>query len=163
MTPFDLFEPLQQFPRQRFQCDLQHAVRVVRWHARSSAFVRDLMVWAQWPQLCYEMGRVVVDFNGPDDLQLVAIVEPIRRGRVGELMPVAFMRQARIDELIARSSLGEPDAAMLRATADPKAVARTLERAAELEREPDSNPMHGIGYGRGDDTAAAARKGSSRS
>jgi len=29
------------------------------------------------------------------------------------------------------------------------------------EREPDSNPMHGIGYGRGDDTAAA-RKGGSR-
>jgi hypothetical protein len=87
-------DALKPFPRQRFECYLQHAVRVVRWNARSSAFVHDVMVWPQWPQLCCEIGPLVVDFNGPDDLQLVAIVELVKGGRPGELMPVAFTRQA---------------------------------------------------------------------
>lgn len=90
----DVFgEALRPFPRQRFECYFQHAARVVRWHARSSAFVAETMVWAQWPQLCVEIGSLVVDFNGPDDLQLVAIVELIKGGRPGELMPVALTRQ----------------------------------------------------------------------
>lgn len=86
-----LRQALNPFPRQRFECYLQHAVRIVRWHARSSDFVQEVMVWPQLPQLCCEIGPMVVDFNGPNDLQLVAIVEPIKRGRPGELMPVAFV------------------------------------------------------------------------
>lgn len=93
MKVLDPFEPLQMFPRLRFECYLQHAARIVRWHARSSAFVHEPMVWAQFPQLCCEIGPLVVDFNGPEDMQLLAIVELVKDGRPGELMPVAFTKK----------------------------------------------------------------------
>lgn len=89
----DLTDALGAFPCQRFECYLQQAARIVRWHARSSAFVADEMVWPQWPQLCCEIGPVVVDCNGPADLQLIAVVEPVKHGKAGELSLVAFARQ----------------------------------------------------------------------
>jgi hypothetical protein len=47
----------------------------------------------------------------------------------------SFEAPESIDDLIARSSLGDPDAVRLRATVAPETVERVLARAAELESE----------------------------
>lgn len=76
-----------------------------------------------------------------------------RRRREAKLLTEALLREAgsvaaavidaklpapTIDELIARSSLGTPGAVALRATAEPEAVRRTLERADLLARKGSS-------------------------
>jgi hypothetical protein len=52
------------------------------------------------------------------------------------------IRKRSIGELIARSSLGAPGAAQLRAAADPEAVDRILKRAAELDAQ--GAPIEGV-------------------
>lgn len=56
-------------------------------------------------------------------------------GSVAAAVIDAKMPAPTIDELIARSSLGTPGAVALRATAEPEAVRRTLERADLLARK----------------------------
>jgi hypothetical protein len=59
----------------------------------------------------------------------------LTRALAGAEHPTVFFEKPEtIDDLIARSSLGEPNALAIRATADPEAVARVLERVAELSK-----------------------------
>lgn len=54
--------------------------------------------------------------------------------------PPLRSEQRSIHELIERSSLGSPDAVAARQAADPEAVKRVMDRAREIEQEPDEQP-----------------------
>lgn len=80
---------LRPFPhRWRFRVHLQAACRVVRWHIRTEALVGGMLVSEQAPELCWEMGLHVVELQGPEDLQLMALVTI-----GGKMMPLGFQRE----------------------------------------------------------------------
>jgi hypothetical protein len=66
---------LRPFPKRwRFVAELHGPCFVYKWVARSSAFVAESHDVEQWPELRLQPGRLEVESNGPDDLQLVALV-----------------------------------------------------------------------------------------
>lgn len=79
----------------RFSVHLQHACRVVAWYLCSSTLVHLEHHYEQWPALCWEMGYHVIETVGPDDLQMMALVELVKRGKAdGRKMPLPFTREA---------------------------------------------------------------------
>lgn len=75
--------------RWRFRVWLQAACRVVQWRVTTNLLLRQSVVCEQFPELCWEIGEHVVEWDGPEDLQLMALVTV-----GGKVMPLAFQREA---------------------------------------------------------------------
>jgi hypothetical protein len=74
--------------RWRFRVHLQAACRVVKWRITTGLLVTGSIVVDQFPELCWEIGPHVVEWQGPDDLELTALVTI-----GGKMMPLAFQRE----------------------------------------------------------------------
>lgn len=74
--------------RWRFRVHLQAACRVVRWRVRTGLLVAGAVTCEQFPELCWEIGEHVVEWQGPADLELMALVTI-----GGKMMPLAFQRE----------------------------------------------------------------------
>lgn len=76
--------------RWRFRVHLQAACRVVRWRFTGSfnGTPFGAVGCAQFPELCWEIGEHVVEWYGPEDLQLMAMVTI-----GGKMMLLAFQRE----------------------------------------------------------------------
>jgi hypothetical protein len=74
--------------RHRWRVFLQAACRVVRWRLSTGRLVEGSTVIDQFPELCWEIGEHVVEWEGPADLELMALVTV-----GGKEMPLAFQRE----------------------------------------------------------------------
>ena len=74
--------------RWRFRVHLQAACRVVKWRVSTGLLVAGSVVVEQFPELCWEIGEHVVEWPGPADLEVTALVTI-----GGKIMPLAFSRE----------------------------------------------------------------------